>query len=197
MTLYDRFRRARKAPLAVAGILATPLFFVALMAFSLWLDEPTVTVNENGAEVLGDPSRATVGKIYLLSFGVSAGIVLVGVAALFVPRVGVHLSALAAIAVTIALLLPLGTWETEHTARYPQGVDLIPRSDPGDLLLRGEWEENAHQAARQIGFWTIALAIAAMVVATALDFRRRRRPVPPPVPPPPEVVGGEPTIVQR
>jgi hypothetical protein len=22
------------------------------------------------------------------------------------------------------VLLPLGTWETEHTARYPQGVDL-------------------------------------------------------------------------
>jgi hypothetical protein len=194
--MIDRFRHARKAPLAVAGILATPLFFVALMAFSLWLDEPTVRVNETGAEVLGDPSRATVGKIYLLSFGVSGGIVLVGFAALFVRRVGVHVSALAAIAVTIALLLPLDTWETEHTARYPQGVDLIPRSDPGDLLLRGEWEDNAHRAARQIGFWTIAIAITAMVVATAVDIRRRRRPTPPPVPPPPEVAGGEPTIVQ-
>ena len=196
MPLYERFRHTRKPPLAVAGILATPLFFVALMAFSLWLDKPTVTVNENGAEVLADPSRATVGKIYLLSFGVSAAILLVGVAALFVRRFGVHVSALAAIAVTIALLVPLGTWETEHTARYPQGVDLIPRSDPGDLLLRGEWEQNAHRAARQIGFWTIAIAITAMVVATALDIRRRRRPAPPPVPPPPEVAGGEPTIVQ-
>jgi hypothetical protein len=194
--MIDRFRHARKAPLAVAGILATPLFFVALMAFSLWLDEPTVTVNETGAEVLGDPSRATVGKIYLLSFGVSGGIVLVGFAALFVRRVGVHVSALAAIAVTIALLLPLDTWETEHTARYPQGIDLIPRSDPGDLLLRGEWEDNAHRAARQIGFWTIAIAITAMVVATAVDIRRRRRPTPPPVPPPPKVAGGEPRIVQ-
>jgi hypothetical protein len=194
--MIDRFRHALKAPLAVAGILATPLFFVALMAFSLWLDEPTVRVNETGAEVLGDPSRATVGKIYLLSFGVSGGIVLVGFAALFVRRVGVHVSALAAIAVTIALLLPLDTWETEHTARYPQGVDLIPRSDPGDLLLRGEWEDNAHRAARQIGFWTIAIAITAMVVATAVDIRRKRRPTPPPVPPPPEVAGGEPTIVQ-
>lgn len=196
MPLYERFRRARKAPLAVAGILATPLFFVALMAFSLWLDEPTVTMSENGAEVLGDPSRATVAQIYLLSFGVSVAIVLVGIVALFVRRFGVHVSALAAIAVTIALLLPLGTWESEHTARYPQGVDLIPRSDPGDLLLRGEWEQNAHQAARQIGFWTIAIAITAMVVATALAIRRRRRPTPPPVPPPPEVAGGEPTIVQ-
>jgi hypothetical protein len=195
--VLDRFRHARKAPLAVAGILATPLFFVALMAFSLALDKPTVTVNENGAEVLGDPSRSAVGTIYLLAFGVSAGIALVGVLALFAGRAGVHVPALAAIAVTVALLLPLGTWETDHTARYPQGVDLIPRSDPGDLILRGEWEDNAQRTARQIGFWTIVMAIAAMVVATALDIRRRRRPTPPPVPPPPEVVGGEPTIVQR
>ena len=194
--MVDRLRHARKAPLAVAGILATPLFFVSLMAFSLWLDEPTVTVNANGAEVLGDPSRATVAQIYLLSFGVSAAVVLVGIAALFVRRFGVHVSALAAIVVTITLLIPLDTWETEHTARYPQGVDLIPRTDPGDLLLRGEWEQNAHLAARQIGFWTIAIAITAMVVATALDIRRRRRQTPPPVPPPPEVAGGEPTIVQ-
>jgi hypothetical protein len=195
--VLDRFRHARKAPLAVAGILATPLFFVALMAFSLALDKPTVTVNENGTEVLGDPSHSAVGTIYLLAFGVSAGIALVGVLALFAGRAGVHVPALAAIAVTVALLLPLGTWETDHTARYPQGVDLIPRSDPGDLILRGEWEDNAQRTARQIGFWTIAMAIAAMVVATALDIRRRRRPTPPPVPPPPEVVGGEPTIVQR
>jgi hypothetical protein len=156
-----------------------------------------VTVNENGAEVIGDPSRSAVGTIYLLAFGVSAGIALVGVLALFAGRAGVHVPALAAIAVTVALLLPLGTWETDHTARYPQGVDLIPRSDPGDLILRGEWEDNAQRTARQIGFWTIVMAIAAMVVATALDIRRRRRPTPPPVPPPPEVVGGEPTIVQR
>ena len=37
-----RLRNAPKTPLAVAGILATPLFFVALMAFSLVLDKPSV-----------------------------------------------------------------------------------------------------------------------------------------------------------
>ena len=63
-----------------------------------------------------------------------------------------------AIGVTIALLLPLDTWEAEHTARYPDGVDLIPRKDPSDLILRGEWEENARRTANQIGLWTIAIA---------------------------------------
>jgi hypothetical protein len=190
--VLQRLKDARKTPLAVAGILATPLFFVALMAFSLLLDKPTMAANGE----LGDPSPSTVRTIYLLSFGVSAGIVLVGVLALFMPRLGVFVPALAAIAVTVGLLLPLGTWETDHSARYPQGVDLIPMSDPGDLILRGEWEENAHKAARQIGFWTIAIAIAAMAISAALEIRRRRKPAPPPVPPPPEIAGGEPTIVQ-
>lgn len=193
MRVLNRLRHARKSPLAVAGILATPLFFVALMAFSLLLDKPTMAANGS----LGDPSKATVGKIYLLSFGVSLAIVLVGVVSLFLRRpLGVFVPALAAIAVTAALLLPLGTWEADHTARYPQGVDLIPRSDASDLILRGEWEENAHQAARQIGFWTIAIAIAAIAISAAVDIRRRRKPAPPPVPPPPAIAGGEPTIVQ-
>jgi hypothetical protein len=190
--VFERLRHARKSPLAVAAILATPLFFVALMAFSLALDKPTMAANGE----LGDPSKATVGKIYLLSFAVSLAIVLVGVLSLFLRRLlGILVPALAAIAVTVALLLPLDTWEAEHTARYPQGVDLIPRSDPSDLILRGEWEENAYKAARQIGFWTIAMAIAAIAISAALDIRRRRRPAPPPVPPPPEIAGGEPTIV--
>jgi hypothetical protein len=68
-------------------------------------------------------------------------------------------------------------------------VDLIPRRNPGDLILQGEWEENAHRTANQIGLWTIAIAVAAVVIAAALEIRRRRgapqTPVPPP--PPPEV----------
>jgi hypothetical protein len=64
-------------------------------------------------------------------------------------------------------------------------VDLIPKSDPGDLFLRGEWEENARRTAEQLGFWTIAMAIAAMTIATAIEVRRRRGVASPPVPPPP------------
>ena len=80
-----RLRRAPRAPLAVAGVLATPLFFVSLMAFSLLLDEPSVEVTRRGAEVLADPARTTVAAIYLLSFGVSALVLLIGVLAVLLP----------------------------------------------------------------------------------------------------------------
>ena len=186
--MIHRLRRAPKAPLAVAGILATPLFFVSLMAFSLVLDKPSVDVTKRGAEVLADPAQATVGAIYLFSIGVSTLVVLIGVIALLLPaRAAVFVPAIGAIGVTIALLLPLDTAEAEHTSRYPQGVDLIPRKDPSDLILRGEWEENARRTANQIGLWTIAIAVAAIVVAAAVDVRRRRGVTPPPVPPPPEM----------
>jgi hypothetical protein len=194
--VIGRLRRARKAPLSVAAILATPLFFVALMAFSLWLDEPSMEVAPNGAEVLGDPTRGTVATIYLLSFAVSGGIVLIGVAALLLPtRIAIFVPSVSAIVVTVALLLPLGGWEEEHTARYPLGVDLIPRRDPSDLILRGEWEENARRTAEQIGMWTIVMASVAMALTVALRIRRRHGVVPPPVPPPPEVSSGEPQVV--
>jgi hypothetical protein len=182
----------------VAGILATPLFFVALMAFSLLLDKPTVHVAKGGAEVLGDPLKSTVLKIYLYSFGVSFALVLVGVVAMLLPRrvAGVTLSSLAAIAITTALLIPLGTWEDEHTARYPDGVDLIPKKSVEDLFLRGEWEQNAHRTAKEIGLWTIVIAIAAVAIAFALDVRRRRGRVSAPVPPPPPAVTGDTTTVR-
>jgi hypothetical protein len=184
--VLHRLRRARKAPLAVAAILATPLFFVALMAFSLDHDKPSVRMTKKGAQVLGDPTKGTVSTIYLLSFGVFVGVVLAGLAALLLPRrVAMFLPGLAAIAAAVLLRLPLGTWETEHTARYPLGVDLIPKNDPGDLFLQGEWEENAHRTADQLGFWTIALSVAAMVISVAIEIRRGRRTASRPVPPPP------------
>jgi hypothetical protein len=186
--VIHRLRRAPKAPLAIAGILATPLFFVALMAFSLVLEKPSVEVTRRGVEVLADPARATVAAIYLLALGISALVVLIGIIALLLPaRVAVFVPSVGAIGVTIALLLPLDTWGAEHSARYPDGVDLIPRKDPSDLILRGEWEENARRTANQIGLWTIAIAIAAIAIAIAIEIRRRSGIAPPPVPPPPEM----------
>jgi hypothetical protein len=188
-----RLQRAPKASLAVAGILATPLFFVALLALSLKLDEPSVHMARNGAEVLGDPTKGTIGTIYLFAFGISLGIVLVGaLSMLTASRLGVIVPALAAIVVTALLLLPLSTWEKEHTRRYPLGVDFIPKRDAEDLILRGEWEDNAHRAARQIGGWTIALAVAAIALTFVFEVRRRRGHVSAPVPPPPDVATGAP-----
>ena len=136
------------------------------MAFSLVLDKPSVDVTTKGAEVLGDPARATIAAIYLLSVGVSALVVLIGVLALLLPvRAAVFVPAIGAIGVTIALLLPLDTAEAEQYVRaIPMGSTSSPEMILPDLILRGEWEENARRTANQIGLWTIAIAVAAIVV---------------------------------
>jgi hypothetical protein len=163
-------RDASKAPLAVAGILAVPLFFAGLMAFSLKLDKPT-----HHGKALGDPTKGTVGTIYLVAFAVSAGLVLVGLLAMLLrSRLAAVIPAVAAIVAAIVLLIPLGTWAAGHTSRYPLGVDNIRQSDPSDIYLRGEWEQNAKTTARQIGFATIGMAVAAILILAALEYRRRR-----------------------
>ena len=194
----SRLRGAPKAPLAVAGILATPLFFVALMAFALKLDKPSVHATKSNPHVLADPTKASVGKVYLLALAVSAAIVLVGVLAMLLhSHLATIVSAVAAMVGSVLLLIPLHTWAAQHTARYPLGVDLIPKRDPTDLILRGEWEQNARTTAHQIAIWTIVLAIAAIVITVVLDIRRRRGIVGPSVPPPPEVAAGEPQVVPQ
>jgi hypothetical protein len=185
-----RLHGRSKAPVAVAGILAVPLFFVGLMAFSLKLDKPTHLVNASGKHVLGDPTKGTVGTIYLCAFAVSGALVLVGVLAmLFRSRLATIVPAAGAIVASVLLVLPLNTWAAQHTARYPLGVDNIPKSSPQDLFLRGEWEQNAKTTARQIGFATIGIAIAAIAITLLLEIRRRRGIEGPPVPPPPAIAG--------
>ncbi len=190
--MIRRLRAAPKTPLAVAGILATPLFFVALMAFSLLLEEPTVEQTRRGTEVLGEPTHIDRGRDLRE----------------LVPRVGARRAgsgsppsfcrgASRSSSRSAARSSPRScscsrstTWQKEHTARYPDGVDLIPRRDPSDLILRGEWEEAAKQTADQIGLWTIAIAVAAIAIHVAFEVRRRRGIVSaPPPPPPPETVG--------
>jgi hypothetical protein len=185
-----RPRLASKAPVAVGGILALPLFFVGLMAFSLKLDKPSHELTKKGTLALGDPTKGTIGTIYLLALAVSAGVVLVGVfASLLRSRLAPVIPAFAGIVAAVLLLLPLGTWAAEHTKRYPLGVDNIPRASPQDLSLRGEWEGTARTTARQIGLAAIGIAIAAILLSVALEARRRRGIEGPGVPPPPAVTG--------
>jgi hypothetical protein len=188
----NRLRKAPKSPLAVAGILATPLFFVALMAMSLAIEKPTVhQVVSNGrtVEKLGDPSGATERAIWLLAIVPPVGLVLIGVAAMLIGRWGVIITALIAVAASAVLLVPLDTWTHEHIARYPDGVDLIPPSSTSDIYLRGEWEGRARITAEQLGVVTIVLAGVAIAIFALLEVRRRRSIVPPVPPPPPAVVG--------
>ena len=164
-------RGASKAPLAVAGILAAPLFFVALLAFSLKFDKPS---HVNATARLGDPTKGTVLTIYLVALAVAAALVAVGVLAAFLrSRLGILIPAAAGIVASILLLIPLGTWAAAHTDRYPRGIDNLPQSSRSDIWLRGEWEHNAQTTAQQIGLVTIGLAIAAVLVSLALEFRRR------------------------
>jgi hypothetical protein len=195
----SRFRGARKTPVAVAGILAVPLFFVGLMAFSLRVDKPTQHRAATGKIVLGDPTKTTVGTIYLLALVVSLAVVLVGVLAVLLrSRLAPIVPAVAGIVAAVLLIVPLGSWAAGHTNRYPYGTDNIPdgtaaKPSPTNLILRGEWEANAKTTAEQIGGVAIAIGIAAILITVGLDVRRRRgRGVY--VPPPPPAIAGEPAI---
>ena len=176
-----RFRGASRAPLAVAGILAAPLFFVALMAFSLKLDKP-----EGSTPKLADPTKGTVGTIYLVTFAVVGALLVVGVLAMLVrSRLAVIIPAAVGIVTTIVLLIPLGTWVADHTARYPHGIDNRTTHSPYDLWLPGQWEHDAKTTADQIGLGLIVLGAASILISLALELRRRRGTEGPPVPPPP------------
>lgn len=182
----SRLRGASKAPLAVAGILAPPLFFVGLMAYSLKLDKPSKQVSAGGKVVLGDPTKATVGTIYLAAIATAGAVVLVGFLAMLLrSRLGPIAPAVAATVASVLLIVPLGTWAAQHTQRYPLGVDNIPKGSSSDIFLRGEWEANAKTTADQIGFVTIALGAAAILVTVAGEIRRRRGRDAVVVPPPP------------
>jgi hypothetical protein len=193
--LKRRLRTAPRAPLAVAGILATPLFFAALMAMSLAVEKPSVhhTLKHGKTlPTLGDPAGATEARIWLLAATPAVVLVLIGTAAMLIGRAGVTLTALGAIGLAVALLVPLDGWVRHHTARYPVGVDLIPPSAGSqDIYLRGEWEGTARHTAVQLGVATIAIAAAAIAILVLLEVRRRRGLVPPPPPPPPEIATGQ------
>jgi hypothetical protein len=108
---------------------------------------------------------------------------------LFRSRLATVVPAAASIVACVVLIIPLGTWAAEHSARYPLGVDNIPPKSPQDLALRGEWEQSARTTAHQVGLVTIGLAIAAIALTVLLEVRRRRGMQGPAVPPPPEMVG--------
>ena len=180
-----------KAPFAVAGILAVPLFFVGLMAFTLKVDKPSHFLKRDGTVGLGDPTKATVGTIYMLALAVAAAVVLLGfLARLLRSRLAVIVPAVAAAVLSVLLQLPLNTWAAEHTKRYPLGTDNIrdstpKRVSPTNLINRGEWEQAAKTTAHQIGLVTIGLAIAAIVITVLLEVRHRRGRDAMLIPPPP------------
>src|SRR6202035_1483704 len=151
---------------------------------------PSHHLTKKGIVALGNPTKDTVGTIYLLAAAVAVAVVLVGVLAMVLrSRLAVIVPAVAAIVASVLLMLPLTAWAAEHTKRYPLGVDNIPHTSAADQFLRGEWEQTARTTARQTGFVTIGIAIAAIALTVALDIRRRRGIQGPTVPPPPAIAG--------
>lgn len=171
-----RFRRAPRAPLAIAGIMAVPLFFASLMASTLALEKPLKYEWRSAGKLLTtyhQPTGTNEAKIWLFALLPALILVTVGVVATVIPR-GFYVSCAAAIVLALAVTHRLDEWAAHHSSRFPNGEDLIPRSNfASDKLARGEWEQKARETALSLSHWTIAIAIAAAVIGAALAARRR------------------------
>jgi hypothetical protein len=194
--------RWTKAPLAVAGLLAFPLFLASLMAASLAIERPQAIQwqgpHNRLIEVDHPPSDVEEAKIWLLALVPPAILLLVGLASSFLGRVGLYTAAAAAIVLALALPQRLDRWAAHHAIRFPFGVDLVPDTSPSSTTARGEWEQSARETVLSLTHWTIGLALAVIVIAAAFRIRRRRGVVRAPVaPPPPEAaVVGAPTTAR-
>jgi hypothetical protein len=165
-----------RAPLGLAGFLAVPLFFASLMAATLAVEKAHVFEWQRGGRLfrtMHPPVASMEAKIWLLALLPSLVLCLWGAIATRLPY-GLYLAALGAIADSLAVTHRLALWERHHTARFPIGADLIPDSSTSSSLAKGEWEANARETAASLAHWTIALALAATLIAAALELRRRR-----------------------
>ena len=83
---------------------------------------------------------------------------------------------------TRAVARKVDIWEKHHTARFPNGVDLIPASNPASNKFDpGQWERMAHDTSLSLEHWTIALALISIAVTAGLTVKRRyfgRKPAP-------------------
>jgi hypothetical protein len=168
---------ATRAPLALAGFLALPVFFASLMAVSLAIEKPKTFAWRRAGRLIQtyhDPTTSTETRIWLLAFVAPLLLVAVGVIACRV-RFGVYVVCVAAIVDALALTIRLGRWERHHTTRYPFGEDLYPDSSPSSLTNRGQWEHEAAGTVHSLVGYTIGLAIASALIVAFLAWRRSRR----------------------
>lgn len=187
-----------KAPLGLAGFLALPLFFASLMAASLALEKPRVIEWSRPAGRIArtyhNAAGSTEARIWLFALIPPLLLVLAGWLASFVPY-GLYLACVAAVVDGLALTLRLHRWQVHHTARFPNGEDLLPDSTTSSSLARGEWEKDAADTVRSLVHYTIGLAIVGALIALYLAHRRRRQVRVAPLRPGTEVqqTGGAPT----
>jgi hypothetical protein len=163
-----RLRIESKASLALAGLLAVPLYFASLMASSLAIDRPRLV----GTHEL-PPSSGTEAKVWLAALIAPAILVAVGIAALPLRRYGLFASAVAGIVLCFVLPSVSNGWLARHEGRFPLGMDFVRDSNPSNLSSRGEWEAAAQSTVTSVTHWTLVLAVGAIVVGVLLEIRRR------------------------
>jgi len=179
MTRVKAFVRARgksRAPLALAGFIAIPLFFCSLMAATLALEKPRLVQWGPAGHVKTtwhEPAAATEARIWLWALVPPLLLILVGWVAVRL-RYGAYISCVAAIVIAMAVVHKIDVWARHHTARFPNGVDLIPASNPASNKFDpGQWERMAKQTALSLSHWTIGLALVSIAVMAGLAARRR------------------------
>jgi len=182
-------RIASKAPIAVAGLIAVPLYFAALMASSLALDKP-----HGVGKHVGPGSGGTEARIWLAALVAPGILIAAGAVGSFIRRYGFYLPAAAGIVVCLVLPGISNGWIARHERRFPQGIDFVRDSDPSNLSSRGEWEHAAQSTVSSICHWTLGLAIGAIVVGLLLELRRHTGRDAIVVEPPPDPTGGAPVI---
>jgi hypothetical protein len=158
-----------KAPLALAGLLAVPLYLAALLASSLALDKPRLAGTHEHP-----PSSGAEAAVWAAALIVPGILLAVGAAGLPLRRFGTYLPAVAGIVVCLVLPSLSRGWIARHERRFPFGMDFIPDSSTSNLSSRGEWEHAAQSTIASITHWTLVLAIGAIVVGVLLELRRRR-----------------------
>ena len=178
-----RWKRHGRAPFFVALLLSAPLFFCALMGFSLWLEKPgvhTFTRKGHTVTVFHQAAGSMEARIWLAAAADACLLILIGIVA-NLHRRGIYISAGGAIVLALATVHRLDHWTALHSLRYPLGMDLIRESSTSNTLSRGQWEATARITSLSFAHWTIVLALAAVVISAGLELRRRRaRPVPAP-----------------
>jgi hypothetical protein len=172
-----------RGPLAIAAFIAIPLFFSSLMASALAQERPRVVqwkgCSSGICTTWHDPAMSNTVRVWLWALVPPLVLVVVGLVATRLP-LGFYVSCAAAIVIATAVVHKAATWERHHVARFPNGVDLIPASNAASNKFdRGQWEAEAHSTAVSLQHWTIALAVASMVVMGGLWLRRRRTSRPP------------------
>ncbi|HEY2072765.1 MAG TPA: hypothetical protein VGG88_04245 [Gaiellaceae bacterium] len=163
-----------KGPLGIAAFIGIPLFFSSLMSASLAVEKPRVVQWRDGSvlhQVFHDPAASNELRIWLWALLPPLLLVLAGWVATHLPY-GFYVACVAALVDAMAVVHKTSTWTAHHTARFPQGVDLIPTNSISNRYDPGEWEGQARQTALSLEHWTIGLALAAILAVAALSARR-------------------------